>query len=139
MARSLELTVLVLACVAACGSSLPGPETQPHPEATRYLEVPYPPPAARVEIVPPAPQVSAVWIDGEWSWQGKQWVWEGGGWVIPPRDAFFAPWFIHRQANGRLFFTGGAWHARNGRPLPKPPIVTAARAGLGSEANGDGR
>ena len=51
--------------------------------------VPYPPPPARVESVPPRPSTKATWIDGEWTWRGKRWLWVRGRWVEPPKGAVF--------------------------------------------------
>ena len=53
-----------------------------------YAEVPYPPPAALVEVVPNAPgDDGAVWVDGHWLWRGRYYVWERGGWLLPPEGA----------------------------------------------------
>jgi hypothetical protein len=133
MARRIGLSVgcFVLAIASACRSSLPTPEIKAHPPTTtRYIEVPYPPPAARAEIVTAKPRDGAVWVDGEWSWQGKQWVWESGGWVIPPDKAYFAPWIAFRQSNGKLFFAPGAWHRDDDQMLPKPALLALAQSGL---------
>lgn len=122
---------------AACGARLPTPPTGAHPaSSTNYVEVPYPPPPARVEVVPPAPQErGAVWVDGEWAWQGKRWSWLPGGWVVPPLGAYFAPWLVYRLDNGRLLFAPGAWHAANGERLPNPVVLDAARNGLQDEGS----
>lgn len=128
--------LLALAVAAfGCGTRLPGPTTGPHPAgSTNYVEVPYPPPAARVEVVPPHPrEANAVWVDGEWSWQGKRWVWLPGGWVAPPPGAYFAPWLVYRLDNGRLLFAPGAWHATKGEKLPNPLVLEAARNGVQEE------
>ena len=118
--------------VTACGSRQPAAPTGPHPAgSTNYLDVPFPPPAARVEVVPAPPhEAGAVWVDGEWAWQGKRWAWLPGGWVIPPRGAYFAPWLVYRLGNGRLLFAPGAWHAASGERLPNPVVLEAARNGL---------
>ncbi len=131
--RATRTVALLTALIAmACGSRLPAPPTGPHPaSSTTYLDIPYPPPPARVEIVPPPPRdAGAVWVDGEWAWQGKRWVWLGGGWVVPPPGAFFAPWLVYRLDNGRLLYAPGAWHAANGDRLPNPVVLEAARNGL---------
>jgi hypothetical protein len=129
---------LLIAAVmaAACGSRIPVPPTGPHPaNTTNYIEVPYPPPPARVEVLPPMPlEPGAVWVDGEWAWQGKRWTWLPGGWVVPPRGAYFAPWLVYRLDNGRLLFAPGTWHAANGERLPNPVVLDAARNGLQEEA-----
>jgi hypothetical protein len=139
MARWIGLSALLAAVVlwAACGSSLPTPEIRAHPPlTTKDMEVPYPPPAARPEIIPPKPREGAVWVDGEWSWQGKQWTWESGGWVMPPARAFFSPWVLYRQSNGTLRFTPGTWHKDDGQPLPKPTPLALAQTSLEDEGQG---
>jgi hypothetical protein len=119
----------------ACGSSLPLPITGPHPaQSTAYAEVPFPPPPAQVEIVPPRPkEAGAVWVDGEWAWQGRGWAWLPGGWVVPPPRSYFAPWLVYRLDDGRLLFAPGAWHAVTGERLPNPVVLEAARNGLQQE------
>ena len=129
-----RLSVAALAVVlgaAACGSSLPIPEVRAHPIATtKFIDVPYPPPAARPEIIPPKPREGAVWVDGEWAWQGKQWTWESGAWVMAPARAFYSPWVAFRQSNGTLRFAPSAWHKEDGTLLPKPTPVALAEPSL---------
>jgi hypothetical protein len=133
-ARLTSLVILALGLAYACGSSLPVPKVGQPPEATiNYVEVPYPPPAAQVEIVPPIPQEGAVWVDGEWSWQGRRWTWESGGWVIPPSGSYFAPWRTKRLDNGKLFFAAGSWRATNDQPLPKPPVIVPAQSNFAED------
>jgi hypothetical protein len=118
----------------ACSHSLPGPRTGPHPpNTTSYIEVPFPPPAAHVEIIPPKPRDGAVWVDGEWDWEGKNWAWETGGWITPPEHGYLAPWVTYRQENGKLLFAPGTWHGDDGAPMPKPPLLAAAESSLESQ------
>ena len=127
-ARLKILAVLALGVAYACGSSLPTPTIRQPPEAMlSFVEVPYPPPAAQVEIIPPRPQPGAVWVDGEWSWQGRRWTWETGGWVMPPAGSYFAPWRTKRLDNGKLLFSPGGWRAANDQPLAKPPVLVPAQ------------
>lgn len=112
----------------ACGGSLPEPTYSP--QLTRALEeVPYPPPPARVELVPEQPrEAGAVWIDGEWEWNGKQWAWVYGRWVVPPAGATFSRWATVRRSDGALFYASGTWRANNGSDLPPPRPLAVARA-----------
>jgi hypothetical protein len=92
------------------------------------LPVPYPPPAALAETVPPRPEGSdVVWIDGEWVFHGKDYVWQRGGWVHTPRGARYAPWRAVYQRAGRLFLASGTWYDASGNPLPRPELAVPAR------------
>ena len=116
------LLASVLLLVSGCGSAVPKPETGPHPRDA-YVEVPYPPPAAVAEVVPEQPDSAAVWTDGQWTWRGRYFVWQRGAWVIPPRDAYFAPWTRFYGKDGALFFADGTWRAKKGRKTVAPPPV----------------
>jgi hypothetical protein len=90
--------------------------------------VPYPPPPARVEFVPDQPSRDAVWVDGEWEWNGRRWGWIYGGWVQPPKNATYSPWRTTRRADGTLVFSPGAWRDANGREVPAPRVLVRGRA-----------
>jgi hypothetical protein len=113
-----------------CTSALPTPETATQP-ATAFVEVPYPPPAALVEVVPERPTSPAgatVWVDGNWTWRGSQYVWQRGGWLVPPKGSSYATWQVYLAPDGRLLFATGTWYdAATHRPLPAPEWVAAAR------------
>lgn len=130
LVRRLLIAALVLA-LGGCGGHLPRPPLAPHPEpVAKWAEVPYPPPPARVEVVPAQPKPGAVWIDGEWRWEGRRWIWHGGGWAAAPPGATFSPWSIVRQPDGALRWTSGAWHDANGKPIAEPTwILPAGRGG----------
>jgi hypothetical protein len=137
---------LILACAVdglalACGQALPRPPTGPHPETAREdVEVPYPPPPARGEIVPPRPESteSAVWLDGSWTWLAGRWVWEPGGWVTQPPRAYLARWTLLRSPDGRLYFLPNAWYqARSNTSLPAPAIIVGAADTLGELETGE--
>lgn len=106
--RSLSFGGLAaLLLLFACAEALPLPELGPHVEE-EPLVVPYPPPAARPEIVPDKHGKSEVWVDGQWLWRGRRWVWQAGGFVVPPKDSYYAPAITLRQQDGSLaHFEGG--------------------------------
>jgi hypothetical protein len=133
--RSVLGIVLV---VLACGASLPRPRTGPHPANAEYVEVSSPPPAAQVEVVPPAPDGSAVWVDGEWAWRTGRWVHVPGGWVRPPDGGYLAPWTTVRISDGRLMLRPSAWYDGGGRRIASPPILVLAGATLGAASGADG-
>ena len=93
-----------------------------------YVEVPYPPPAALVEVVPAAPKENAaVWVDGHWIWRGRYYVWQRGGWLLPPEDAVYAPWQSLLAKDGRVVFAPGTWYGPDRRPLERPRVLVPAR------------
>jgi hypothetical protein len=92
-----------------------------------YVLVPYPPPAALVEVAGEPPDDSCVWIDGHWAWRGGHYVWNRGGWVLPPEGLYYAPWESAFARDGRLLFAQGTWYDATGRKVPPPDIVKPAR------------
>ena len=108
----------------SCGSSFPVVPSNPAPAA--YLEVPYPPPAARVEMVPPKPSRAALWLDGGWSWLGRGWVWIGGGWVSPTPGTYYSRWAVVRAPDGRLYFAPGEWRDALDRVVAPPLMLIPA-------------
>jgi len=104
--------LLALLVLGACGGGLPGPPTTPHTADDPAVVVPFPPPPARVEIIPPQPATleAAVWLDGEWQWRGSRWVWLPGRWEVPYPGARFAPATVVRRADGALVWFSGVWH-----------------------------
>jgi hypothetical protein len=105
------------------------------------VEVPYPPPAARVEVVPPRKGALDVWVDGQWDWDGDVWQWTAGSWVKPPANAYFTPWKAERREDGRLLFARASWRTKEGAlldgepekgrcaPGPSAPAPSASAAG----------
>jgi hypothetical protein len=108
------LLVLPAAALALLGctatSIVPSPVTGPHLGEEPAL-VPYPPPAARVEVVGNAPSTmkDPVWIDGEWLWKARRWVWQGGHWDLPLPGGYYAPPVTVRLSDGALAHYAGTW------------------------------
>lgn len=129
---------LLVALAYACGAPrLPAPPYVRQP-TNALAEVPYPPPPARVERVPEPPGGAAVWIDGEWSWQGRRWAWKRGRWVVPPPGAAFAPWTAVRDASGTLYFAPGTWRDAKGAEVPEPEPAAHAKPSRGGVVNAEG-
>jgi hypothetical protein len=122
----IALVLALAAALSGCGATLPTPPPGTHPRTSHYVEVPYPPPPARVEMLPPQPRDDAVWVDGEWLWHGRRWNWEPGGGVVPPPGATFAPWVATRVSTGALLWLPGAWYDAQGHDLPHPPVLAPA-------------
>jgi hypothetical protein len=126
-----------LAILAACVGRLAHPPYVEQPTAA--LEgVEYPPPPARVEFVPLSPARGAVWIDGEWAWQGRRWAWRIGRWVQPPPGASFSPWTVVRGEDGRTYYASGAWRDEDGGVLAEPTALVAARPNLSDVVDPEG-
>ncbi len=126
---------LSLALLPACGFRVPKPPMGSAP-ADEMVEVPYPPPAVRVEVVPPRKGALDVWVDGQWDWDGEVWQWTAGSWMEPPANAYFTPWKAERREDGQLFFARASWRTKEGAPLAVAPeegrcgpAPSAARAG----------
>jgi hypothetical protein len=86
----------VLLVLVACASrsrlapEVPVPDTVGASDLANSLVVPYPPPPANVETVPPTPSNPAcVYWDGQWVFGARDWQWMSGGWVIQRGDCAF--------------------------------------------------
>ena len=124
---SVALVGLLGLVALACSSSLPSPAATEHP-LRAYIEVPYPPPAALVEVVPEAPKNrDAVWLDGHWVWRGRYYVWQRGGWIVPPEEGLYATWQSVLAKDGRIVFAPGTWYGADHKPLPAPKALSVAR------------
>jgi hypothetical protein len=115
--RAFGLTCVALALgVAGCRGGLPRPSSGPVP-VDSMIEVPYPPPPARVEEVPAQKAAGDVWIDGQWDWDGRMWRWIPGAWVTPRKGAYFTNWTTRRERDGSLHFARATWRDATGRAL----------------------
>ncbi|WP_394842630.1 YXWGXW repeat-containing protein [Pendulispora brunnea] len=113
----------------ACGPSrLPAPKYVGQ-DTSALMEVPYPPPPAHTERVPDSPAKGAVWLDGEWVWDGRRWSWRQGRWVMAPSDAKFSPWTAVRGHDGTLYFAPGVWKDARGKIIADPKPLLGARTG----------
>ena len=122
----MKARALLLLLVVGCASQLPAPESTQHP-LNAYVEVPYPPPAALAETVPPQPtRAGVVWIDGEWMAHGDAYAWRRGGWVLPPAQSRFAQWRVWYRRDGRLMMARGAWYDAKGERLRTPEPIEPA-------------
>ena len=116
--RRAVLLALLAALWACSGTPLPVPPSGPHKREALLTIVPYPPPAARVEIVPPPPREFAdpVWIDGEWQWKGRRWVWQRGQWDIAHPGMYYAPSATVHLSDGTIAWYSGKWYTDDRKP-----------------------
>lgn len=96
------VSVIVLLAVA-CGAQHAEAPRGAHPQHDAVV-VPYPPPPAKVEEVPPQPNAACVWTDGYWEFTDR-WEWQVGEWVVPQPHCRLAPVELRRDG-------GQLWHAR---------------------------
>lgn len=131
--------LLIGAGAVACGyARLPQPRYVRQPTSA-LVEVPYPPPPARAEFVPARPRDGAVWLDGEWLWQGRRWAWRRGRWVIPSPGAAFSPRALVRNEAGTLFWAEGRWRdAKTGVEVADPPVLAIGHASPGEVVDAEG-
>ena len=114
--------------VFGCIHSMPEPPKTQHPNEA-YDEVPYPPPAALAETVPPRPaQRELVWLEGDWVFRGSTYAWVRGGWTVAPLNARYAVSRVMYSKDGRILFAPGSWYDAQGQKLervrPIAPAVT---------------
>jgi|CZKU01.1.fsa_nt_gi hypothetical protein len=133
---SIAAAALVL-LVFACAGRLPRPVYVAQPTSA-LAEVGYPPPPARVELVPKQPSSDAVWIDGEWQWQGRRWAWRIGRWVVPPEGAKFSPWMMVRGADGVVFYAEGTWRDASHHDIAEPAPLATGRPTLSDVPDPEG-
>jgi hypothetical protein len=116
MSLRFSCSVLLAAALAAplfgCSKHVPVAPTGPH-KGDEPVFVPYPPPAAKPEILPPVEgdAEKAVWVDGEWEWKGTRWMWQSGRWETPYPGSYYAEPEIVRLPDGRIAWYHGTWHS----------------------------
>jgi hypothetical protein len=69
----------VFMCALIAGGMLALPAAS-HAEVSLSLNIGVPPPAPRVEVVPP-PRQGYVWAPGYWRWEGRHHEWIDGRWI----------------------------------------------------------
>jgi len=122
----------------SCSSRLPHPQYTNQPTSA-LIEVDFPAPPGRVEFVPPQPADGAVWIRGEWLWEGRRWGWKPGAWVLPPEGGGYARWVMVRRNDGKLFYAPGTWRNASGEEVtPDPQTLLQARSRSGVVVNAEG-
>jgi hypothetical protein len=107
----------LLVATAGCAAQVPVPPPSSH-QGDVPVAVPYPPPVAQVEMVGPAPDADALWVDGSWQWTGESYSWSAGSWQHPPAGATLAPPLCVRRDSGELVYFPPSWHGPDGEPAP---------------------
>jgi hypothetical protein len=126
VARRLKLATLGL--LVACSSATAEAPRGAHP-ASDAVKVPYPPPPAKVEELPPRPGRQCVWVDGYWEFTDR-WEWQAGEWVVAPPRCRLAPVEL-RRTGGQLWHARPRWYPDNVTLLgpqsacPRPPACSS--------------
>jgi len=79
-------------------------------KSTSRVTVRHKPPAPRVEVIPPRPNVHAVWIPGHWYWDWRlsTWIWLSGYWDMSPMGTVWVPGYWDYDS-GFYVWIGGYW------------------------------
>lgn len=127
------LHVALAACLAlaSCGGKRAEAPRGAHP-ANDAQVVPYPPPPAKVEELPPQPSPRCVWVDGYWDFSSR-WEWQAGEWVVPDPKCRLAP-VEQRRQGGQLWYARPRWYPSGVSLLgpqsacPRPPACSTIPA-----------
>ncbi len=118
---------LAAGALTGCWASLPEPPVGGH-EGREPVPVQFPPPPARVDVVRKQPDPKAVWVDGQWTWDGRRWrVWESGEWIMVPDGAVYAKPLLVRRSDGQLVWFSGTCRKVVDIPCPKATPKGAPR------------
>jgi hypothetical protein len=130
-----RVALALAASLFACSSAPVEPPRGAHPPNDAVV-VPYPPPPAKVEEVPPRPSARCVWVDGYWEFTDR-WEWQPGEWVLPPPHCRLAALEL-RRSGGQLWHARPRWYPDNVTLLgpqsacPRPPACSGGPAPSGS-------
>ena len=91
----------LLAALLALGGCSSGPKPQ-----SGSVYVMSDPPERRVESRAPRPATEAVWIQGQWRWNGYRYVWLPGYWEVAPRGSVWVPGRWHNTPRGWVWVYG---------------------------------
>jgi hypothetical protein len=65
--------------------SAPAPAPQAADQQPEGVVVQQAPPPLIVEVQPPAPSASVVWVGGYWNWDSTRYNWQAGHYSAPPQ------------------------------------------------------
>ena len=104
-AIAITASFLVLGCVVA-----PSPPAQAGVAVGVAVYPSGPPPALRMERIPPRPYAGWYWRRGYWAWRNDNWAWVDGVWISPPRAR--AVWIDGHWAHRRRYWVWIEGHWR---------------------------
>ena len=125
--------MLVALATLSCGSEFRRAKTGGHPQDNAApIIVDFPPPPARVEVVPADPGPPCVWVDGQWNYVARRWRWRDGDWVQPAEGCYYAPprmvW-VPQMKTDTLYYLEGRWYRDSGVTCDLPRSCTPPDAG----------
>lgn len=99
--------LMFVAIALMAGASACGPAYYHVDDDEEYTEQAPPPP--QIEVAPPMPGPTYVWIPGYWYWTGRGYVWQAGYYAVPPAPGHV--WVRHGWVhhNGRYRYVPGRW------------------------------
>ena len=71
---------------------------------------PVPPPAPRVEVIPPPPRHDYFWVPGYWHWQSDRHQWIDGHWEQHHEHEHYVPHRWDQDEHGKWRLNDGYWH-----------------------------
>jgi hypothetical protein len=113
-------SLLALGLCAACGASVRNAPRGPQPDNAAATLVQFPPPPAKVEILPEDPGEPCLWVDGHYNWVGRRWQWEAGGWFVVPEGCHLAEArLVWAPEGSTLYYTPPGFYLDSGKPCPE--------------------
>lgn len=124
MIRSLPLRAFSIVAVLAtallapsCGGTTPTVRLGARPKnASAGVAVSFPPPPAKIEVIPLRRRDDCLWRDGYWEQRSGAWVWVKGAWLEESQDCSYAPpvtRFESTPAGKTLVYRKGEWFRRD--------------------------
>lgn len=129
--RWCALFAAALGALFACSNAVPQVAKGPHPQSGGVWPLPVDSraPLPQVQVVPPRPNDSCYWLDGEWTWQRNTWTWREGSWVRFDSQCYYAQstltWQGGPGSEGVLYFTPAQWYHRSTQERCAPAVVCA--------------
>jgi hypothetical protein len=90
----------------------PAPDVvfQPAPPPVKEVVAPMAPPPPLEEVRPPEPFPGAVWIPGNWNWNGRNHDWVAGRWSAKPAGFGWDPHKWEKRKDGKWMHRPAHWH-----------------------------
>jgi hypothetical protein len=67
----------------------------------------------------------AMWVDGQWVWEGRRWIWERGRYIVKDPQACFVASRLIFHESGTILYGPGFWMTDDGRRLEPKTLKPA--------------